>query len=598
MELSRLRPSSSLCLLVSISVFVTLSSERALAQDVDGSSLLRPGASANGEPFPRQAEPQLLAQATFAVPPVAGRTGDVDQGPRVVVSRFDLSGAVDRPGGVSVAEVNALLRNRITSQPAGGYTVGQLGEIADEVTRYYRERGLILAQAYVPAQEVQGGAVQIAVVEGTLGGVTVDQGAMYRDRALTAPFDSLLNQPVVQNDVESALLTLQEFPGLTTFGTFTQGSEPGETDLLLQVLDEDRFAITPMVDNYGSESTGEYRFSLQFAINNPFGARDRISGYVQKTYEPENGDYGGLEYEVITRSGRGAFGLGASSNSFDVTDATVDVDLGLRGEVDQAHVFHRRTFLQSRPARVSGTLDVAAKEAVTIVTGADPTDELTNLSYQIDYFAAGAARQGVHVGHFRWLWGDNDSANSSRLHSNFEPVTGGYRKLDYSYQYLRRLGPSHSVLFRTNGQYSDAELVPIEQFSLGGPANVRAYAVATGLVDKGNFASLEWIISPAGLASKSAGTDRRTGQQRYWNEIFQFSFFLDYAQGNVNDPLPGQPDKIDLSGVGFGLQFSAAERFYFRLDAAKANERPNPVNLVSDEDFNDVRYHVGAWMTF
>ena len=70
MELSRLRPSSSLCLLVSISVVVTLASARALAQDVDASSLLGPGTSANGEPFPRQVEPQLLAQATFAVPPV------------------------------------------------------------------------------------------------------------------------------------------------------------------------------------------------------------------------------------------------------------------------------------------------------------------------------------------------------------------------------------------------------------------------------------------------------------------------------------------------------------------------------------------------
>ena len=47
-------------------------------------------------------------------------------------------------------------------------------EVADQVTIYYREKGLILAQAVVPIQTVDEGMVIIEVFEGRLGRVMVE----------------------------------------------------------------------------------------------------------------------------------------------------------------------------------------------------------------------------------------------------------------------------------------------------------------------------------------------------------------------------------------------------------------------------------------
>ena len=50
-----------------------------------------------------------------------------------------------------------------------GMTIGQMQEVANAVTQYYRNAGFILAQAYIPAQDVASGVVVIEVIEGTLG---------------------------------------------------------------------------------------------------------------------------------------------------------------------------------------------------------------------------------------------------------------------------------------------------------------------------------------------------------------------------------------------------------------------------------------------
>ena len=184
------------------------------------------------------------------------------------------------------------------SQSADGYTINQLQTIADEITRYYRERGFIIAQAIVPAQEVRDGAVRLQILEGSLEDVRVEGNSFYKAEVVAGPFRRLRGQPVVKNTIERALLDVQEFPGLTVFGTFTQGEQLGNTDLVVRVREEDRLTVMPSIDNYGSEFTGEYRAMVDFKLNNLFGLADQMNGYILQTFSPSNGTYGGLSFEV------------------------------------------------------------------------------------------------------------------------------------------------------------------------------------------------------------------------------------------------------------------------------------------------------------
>ena len=85
--------------------------------------------------------------------------------------------------------------------------------------------------------------------------------------------------------------------------------------------------------------------------------------------------------------------------------------------------------------------------------------------------------------------------------------------------------------------------------------------MAEALVDSGGSATLEWIIDAPGFADRPVAG-------RTWGDVFQLSFYADYARGEINDPLDFQEKRVTLMGYGLGLQFGLSEKFFLRMDAA------------------------------
>src|SRR3546814_1066741 len=111
------------------------------------------------------------------------------------------------------------------------------------VTDLYLRRGYYLAQAVLPVQEVVDGVVEISVVEGRLGQVTVqvDPKAPIdeaRVRAMLAPLQP--GQPLHRERYERAMLLLSDLPGLRVQSAIEPGLEPGTTDLTVQIAPGDR----------------------------------------------------------------------------------------------------------------------------------------------------------------------------------------------------------------------------------------------------------------------------------------------------------------------------------------------------------------------
>jgi hemolysin activation/secretion protein len=491
-----------------------------------------------------------------------------------------LSGAVDREKqDLRVSDVEAILAGHIRSQPADGYTINQLQGIADELTRFYRERGFIIAQAIVPAQEVQDGRVSLRVLEGSLEDVQVEGNATYRAKVIEGPFRRLRGQPITQESIERALLDVQDFPGLTVFGTFTSGDELGNTDLVVKVREEDRFYYTPSVDNYGSEFTGEYRAMLNFTFNNLFRAADQVNAYVLQTFEPDNGTYGGLSFKFPF--GRNAIGFGGSTNQFDVGGLETLTDLGVSGEVDQADIYWDYTFANGRFFGASGRLGVAAKKATTEIPGFESNekvviseDNLAVASLVLDFFAASRKGRGFTVGSFVADVGMPDRLGSmDGSGDGISSRTGGD-------------GANNSLLLRADGQFSDDILVALEQYSIGGPQNVRAYPVAEALVDTGASATLEWVFNAPGFS------DKPTKGNRTWGEIFQVSLYADYAYGELNNPRVNEEPTVDYSGFGLGLQFNVPGKLYARFDVA------SPIGSREPTNDRDPQYYFRMSYTF
>ncbi|WP_363319720.1 ShlB/FhaC/HecB family hemolysin secretion/activation protein [Microcoleus sp. PH2017_02_FOX_O_A] len=74
--------------------------------------------------------------------------------------------------------------------------------------------------------------------------------------------------------------------------------------------------------------------------------------------------------------------------------------------------------------------------------------------------------------------------------SNREP-DGQFLTWRGQLQYVRLLAPQTLLVVRSQAQLAIAELLPIEQFGLGGPDTVRGYRQDAMLADSGLFASAE-----------------------------------------------------------------------------------------------------------
>ncbi|MDZ7685029.1 MAG: POTRA domain-containing protein [Gammaproteobacteria bacterium] len=174
------------------------------------------------------------------------------------IGRF-LRQLVDR-GGADEED----LRNLITlidrlEFRRGWITVEQLDAIALSVTEYYRERGFILATAFVPEQEVADGVVRLNVLEGRLGNVTVSNNQIFEPETISMAFNDEMGDPVTEERVESALRRINDLPGIRVRGSFSPGENVGEQLLNLGVLEERAWQSSMLLDNHGAETTGETR---------------------------------------------------------------------------------------------------------------------------------------------------------------------------------------------------------------------------------------------------------------------------------------------------------------------------------------------------
>jgi hemolysin activation/secretion protein len=138
-----------------------------------------------------------------------------------------------------------------------------------------------------------------------------------------------------------------------------------------------------------------------------------------------------------------------------------------------------------------------------------------------------------------------------------------------------------SLLARAEYQWSNDLLVPLEQYSVGGPDNVRAYPPAQQLLDRAGFYSFELIKNMPFIGDKVAFGNRT------WGELIQLSVFYDFAVGRLNKPLSSDKQEglggyVNFRGAGVQMRFTLPGLIESRImfasdysDSVPDNGRPN-----------------------
>ena len=537
----------------------------------------RPGAVRPEQQEQISETPSNPVSEVIDVPAVIDRPFDVDEGEAVVVIKFRLLDGEDLPEfDVSIDEVNALLEEQKALRPEG-FTIGQLQGAADAVTTYYRQKGLILAQAVIPVQTVSGGIVDVQIFVGKLGRILAEGNKMYSTEMLERPFRKLIGQPINKSQIEAALLTLTDYSGLSVFGVFQPGVQVGTADIVLKIQEEKQFDVAMRADVHGTRETGRNRLRATIDWNNILGLADRLTFTGQQTYNPKNNYFLGLDYERYLANG---FKIGGFVNVNDFDVGGEFADFGINARTENQGVYLEKSIIRSRQKNLSTRFGYTRKESQTFAAGTSTSrDRLSVFSLSADYDSVDTFSLsndpndqggGINFAFLEFSHGVNKLFNSmgspadaEKLPQSLQPsrkegppdvgrnAAGQFNKIFASYTRLQTIRKNHSLLIRAEYQWSTDPLTPLEQYSVGGPDNLRAFPEAQVLWDRALFASLEWLINAPGFADKPAFGNRT------WGELLQFSVFYDYARGRLNNPLATDlnGNKV-LRGAGAGLRFT------------------------------------------
>ncbi len=455
---------------------------------------------------------------------------------------------------------------RALAQPWIGrdVTLADLEALARGITARYRERGYFLAQAVVPVQTVQGGVVEISVIEGRLGKVDVAVApdaaiSEARVRAFIAPLQP--GQAVNAPAYERAMLLLSDQPGIRVSSGLQEGVQTGTTDLAVEVVAAPRWAFMAEADNHGTRESGRYRVGGTVRWLSPLGIGDNLDARVLVS----NGNalqFGRLAYEApIGASGLRA-GVGAARISYEVGGQFAELEA--RG---RANVFD---FSLSYPLIRQRQQNLFLRLAADIK---DLTDEFRAVSFTSDKRVHGLGvgwswerRDGVLGGGY---WASSGTLYRGRLdirdaQSEFldqsatgNRTEGSFTKLTARLSRLQTVVDRHSLYLAVGGQWASKNLDASEKLGLGGVRAVRAYPSGEVLVDQGLIGTVEWRWSVNA-------------------ELTPFVFY-DAARGRpLRDPsvLDTAPARRSLRGYGLGVAWSRPGSFVINATLAWRDGTP------------------------
>lgn len=493
------------------------------------------------------------APAVAPRPPTAPEADIPDSGPKVLVKRFHIRGAVL----VAEAELQARLQPAIGQQ----LSLRQLQGLAASLVALYAERGF-LARIVLPPQDIQDGIVELQIIEGRRGSLRIDNQSPKLDTARLGRFiDQRLGAGEAMNigQLGEALNILNEQPGVSVRSTLVPGQGEAEVDLVVHADASAPVSHVLGANNHGARATGEAQGSVGVTLNNPTGHLDSLAVLANAT---EGIVFGRLEYSMALGDSGLRVGVNASKLDYRVTQddfAALDAE----GTADS----HGLTVSYPLANRTDLVLRLEYKLDEKRLVDHTVAGEIGNRRVQAhsigisghvigtpdSLLGAGVLSFGAAL-----TSGDSEQHNDGAL--ALDAITrrsqGHYEKLAYHLGYLLPLAADWSLNATLRGQFASKNLDSSERLSLGGASGIRAYPVAEATGDEG------WLAS---LSIDNKLRDNLT-----------LKYFLDAGSIKVNHSTwagwnagnPDQRNRYELFGAGIGLDWRISRLALLNISVA------------------------------
>lgn len=216
-----------------------------------------------------QRQREELERSAIVPRPVTPDDAFTPQGPCFVIRRIELSGAT---------LLSPSAKNRLTAPWINQcLDMARLTRLTDAVSDWYISRGYITSRAFLTEQDLSGGVLHLAVLEGKLQHIRLEG---VPDRTLKMTFPGLEGKILNLRDIEQGMEQLNRVRQRPVEIEILPGDRQGYSVVNLTATPEFPLSGSVSFDNSGQKSTGTGQLNGALYGNNLLGLADKwfISG--------------------------------------------------------------------------------------------------------------------------------------------------------------------------------------------------------------------------------------------------------------------------------------------------------------------------------
>jgi len=428
----------------------------------------------------------------------------------------------------------------------------EMKKIAYQITILYRKKGFIISRAYIPPQKMEGGMLEIRVLESRVGDIILKGNRYYSTKLIESYLTFKKGDFFNYNDLKEDLNNINDHPDRSVKSVLAPGEEPGTTDIILNEKDFLPIHVELGYNNNLSPYLGSNIYSSNFIDNNLLGHDDILS------FEYERGEANAYYeysthylYPLTTSLSLGVY----ASHSKEVLGGQFS-DVNSRGTSSTYGFYGSEKLVQNDSLTSHFNFGFDYLDNYNFLEGTlSSEDRLRVPRAGVDFdFSDDYGRtyisDDLNYGVPDIMGGTKAHLEPGDIPSSRAGAGGEFTKDTLNILRLQNLIFDSTLLWKNQLQFSPSKLTSSEQFQMGGPANNRGYSLAESVGDQGYAMSWD-LAEPLYFVPK------------YWNlsytrarvyDSIRFIEFYDWSNAHLNAIQPGEVKNTTLSSIGCGLR--------------------------------------------
>jgi len=438
-------------------------------------------------------------------------------------------------------------------------SIRDLNQAVDVVTLHYRQQGFLLAQAYLPEQDISNNTVEIAIIEGQLGELEFNSAEGLDETFLRSIAKRQLQaaDTIRENNLVRNITLLNSLPGIKAVAQLNPGTKTGTSDATITLETEPRWQGILSANTFGNRYTGREVLNGTLFLNNLAGRGDQATLNLRSSnHERQRGIQ--LGYMIPVH---------ASGTLLNFNYSFVDYRLSgefstlkASGDSEYISIGLDQPLVRSRHQNLTFRTNVSHKEVnddvATFLLKNHRNIEAMDLGLYADWRdrkSSGFNQLGVNI---KAGYVDFRNSVAQNLDDTGAETAGEFIKYNLFASRVQPVSQRINLTMHAEYQGTNKNLDSAEKLSIGGINRWRNFAELPTSADRGLIAGLE-LRAMLAQENSLASFLQTTTLSPY--------VFYDAGRGIINHSALSKDNHVKSTHAGLGLDAAFAQRWYLGL---------------------------------